>query len=163
MTVDLSKTAGGSKGSAKPLSPAEVSGWLARSPFIAFLGLELHEMDPAAGTLTLRMALKPEFERSAGSTGRWHGGVVSAMIDTAGDVALIMLHGAAPPTINVRVDYLRPIVGEALTARATIRKSGRSIAFVDIDVFGPDGALVAIGRANYAMNGLPRPATEMAT
>ncbi len=128
--------------------------YLRESPFVAFMGLELASFDPSAGTLALTMRLKPEFERSAGHTGRWHGGVVSALIDTAGDFALIMTHDAPPPTINIRVDYLRPITGRSITATATIRKSGRSVAFVDIDVTTEDGVLVAIGRANYATVGL---------
>lgn len=128
--------------------------YLRESPFVAFMGLELASFDPPAGTLALAMRLKPEFERSAGHTGRWHGGVVSALIDTAGDFALIMTHDAPPPTINIRVDYLRPITGRTITATATIRKSGRSVAFVDIDVTTEDGVLVAIGRANYATVGL---------
>lgn len=128
--------------------------YLRESPFVAFMGLELASFDPPAGTLALTMRLKPEFERSAGQTGRWHGGVVSALIDTAGDFALIMTHDAPPPTINIRVDYLRPITGRSITATATIRKSGRSVAFVDIEVATEDGTLVAIGRANYATIGL---------
>lgn len=158
--TDVAKTGASSTPSeaARPLTAAELDVWLRGSPFINFLGLEMVSVDPAQGSVTLRSALRPEFERSSGSTGRWHGGVVAAVIDTAGDVALIMLHGAAPPTINLRIDYLRPIAGAVLTARATVRKSGRSVGFVDVDVFGPDGELVAIGRANYATGGLPRPA-----
>ena len=128
--------------------------FLRESPFVAFMGLELASFDPPAGTLALKMRLKPEFERSAGHTGRWHGGVVSALIDTAGDFALIMSHDVPPPTINIRIDYLRPITGQSITATATIRKTGRSVAFVDIDVVTENGTLVAIGRSNYATVGL---------
>jgi uncharacterized protein (TIGR00369 family) len=128
--------------------------YLRQSPFVAFMGLELTLVDPAAGKLALSMKLKPEFERSEGQTGRWHGGVVSALADTAGDFALIMIHGAPPPTVNIRVDYLRPITGSSIIATATVRKTGRSIAFVDIDIHTQDGALVAIARANYAMAGI---------
>lgn len=132
---------------------SKLEGYLRESPFVAFMGLELASFDPPAGTLALTMRLKPEFERSAGHTGRWHGGVVSALVDTTGDFALIMLHDVPPPTINIRVDYLRPIVGRAITATAIVRKSGRSIAFVDVEVATEDGTLVAIGRANYATIG----------
>ena len=118
-------------------------------------------LDPAAGVLTMRMPLRPEFERSAGHTGRWHGGVISALADTVGDFALIMLHDAPPPTINIRVDYLRPIAGSSVTATATVRKTGRSISFVDIDITTRDGTLVAIARANYATSALqPRQEKE---
>lgn len=129
--------------------------WLEKSPFVAFLGLEIVTTDPAAGELVMRMRFRPEFGRSSGGGERWHGGVISALADTAGDFALIMLHGAAPPTVNLRIDYLRPVVGGAVTARAKVRKTGRSIAFVDIDIHGEDGTPVAIARGNYATAGLP--------
>ncbi|KAB0268049.1 PaaI family thioesterase [Microvirga brassicacearum] len=136
-----------------PTAP-DLERWLRQSPFVAFMGLELASADPAEGKLALRMKLKPEFERSAGASGRWHGGVISALADTAGNFALIMVHGAPPPTVNIRIDYLRPIMGEAVIATALVRKTGRSIAFVDIDIHSEDGSLVAIGRANYATSGL---------
>ena len=128
--------------------------YLRGSPFVAFMGLELSALEPEAGRLALTMRLKPEFERSAGHTGRWHGGVVAALADTAGDFALIMSHDAPPPTINIRLDYLRPVVGPSLTATATVRKAGRTVSFVDIDVTTHDGTLVAIARGNYATGGL---------
>lgn len=132
----------------------ELETFLRQSPFVAFMGLELILVEPAEGKLAMKMNLRPEFERSPGETGRWHGGVISALADTAGDFALIMTHGAPPPTVNIRVDYLRPINGPSVVATATIRKSGRNVAFVDIDMTTEDGALVAVARANYAMAGL---------
>lgn len=137
-----------------PLVKSELERYLRASPFVAFMGLELTLLDPAIGRLALRMPLKPEFERSAGQFGRWHGGVISALADTIGDFALIMIHAVPPPTINIRVDYLRPITGPSVTATATVRKAGRSIAFVDIDITTEDGTLVAIARANYATAGI---------
>jgi uncharacterized protein (TIGR00369 family) len=62
-----------------------------------------------------------------------------------------MSAGYAPPTINLRIDYLRPAVGTSLTATATIRRSGKSVAFVDVDIMNDAGILVAVGRANYGM------------
>jgi len=140
-----------------PVQTTDFERYLRGSPFVAFMGLELTLLDPALGRLALRMPLRPEFERSAGHTGRWHGGVISALADTTGDFALIMLHDAPPPTINIRVDYLRPITGPSVTATATVRKAGRSIAFVDIDITSEDGELVAIARANYATASLQPP------
>lgn len=133
---------------------SDIQAYLRKSPFVAFMGLELAHLDLQADILALRMPLKPEFERSAGHTGRWHGGVISALADTAGDFALIMLYNAPPPTINLRIDYLRPITGPSVIATATVRKTGRTIAFVDIDITTEDGVLVAIARANYATVGL---------
>jgi uncharacterized protein (TIGR00369 family) len=131
------------------LKEEEIVAWLGRSPFVAFMGLTL--LDLTADRLSLAIEFRPEFARSLGGEPRWHGGVVAALIDTAGDFALIATTGKAPPTVNFRVDYLRPAVGNRLTATARIRKTGRQVGFVDVDVLDPDGRLVAIGRANYAV------------
>jgi uncharacterized protein (TIGR00369 family) len=54
------------------------------------------------------------------------------------------------PTINFRVDYLRPAMTARLTATATVRRAGRTVAIVDIDVEDGEGRLVAVGRGCYA-------------
>lgn len=107
-------------------------------------------MDPAAATLSLRSKLRLEFERSAATSARWHGGVISALADTASSFALIMMRSVAAPTVNIRVDYLRPAVGNAMTATAVVRRVGKSIAFVDVDIHADDERLVAVARANFA-------------
>ncbi len=93
--------------------------------------------------------MRAEFERIAGS-GQWHGGPLAAVIDTVGDYALVMSVGRPLPTINFRVDYLRPAMNTALTATARVRRAGRSVGVVDVDVTDSTGNLVAIGRASYS-------------
>ena len=131
------------------LTAAQLQERLAQSPFIRSLGLVVIEADPAAQCVTMRLAMQPSFERIAGS-GQWHGGPIAAAIDTVGDYALVMSIGRPLPTINFRVDYLRPAVNTALTLIARVRRSGRSVGVVDVDVADANGALVAIGRATYA-------------
>jgi uncharacterized protein (TIGR00369 family) len=93
--------------------------------------------------------MRPEFERGAGS-GQWHGGPIAAIIDTVGDYALVMTLARGLPTINFRVDYLRPAIGTALTTTARVRRAGRSVGVVDVDVMDDKGNVVAIGRATYS-------------
>jgi len=124
--------------------------WLDECPFIAFLGLICDEIDVTAGTLSMRMPMRAELERGAG-TGQFHGGPIASLIDTAGDFAVILVSGASVPTINFRVDYLRPSFGGFLTARASVRRTGRSIGVSDVDVFDDQKRLVAVGRGCYAM------------
>ena len=132
-----------------PLSAEELQERLARSSFIDFLGLKVVSVDPAKQEVAMRLVMRPEFERGKGS-GQWHGGPIAAVIDTVGDFALVMILGRALPTINFRVDYLRPATNTALTAVARVRRSGKSVGVVDVDVLNDAGQLVAIGRANYA-------------
>lgn len=133
----------------KPLTGDELQAMLDRSPFIAFLGLKITEADPARELVTMTCAMRPEFERGAG-TGQWHGGPIAAIIDTVGDYALIMALRRPLPTINFRVDYLRPAIKTSLTTTARVRRAGKSVGLVDVDVFNDQKALVAVGRATYS-------------
>jgi uncharacterized protein (TIGR00369 family) len=122
---------------------------LAHSAFIDFLNLTVISADPEKQEVVMRAAMRPEFERGRGS-GQWHGGPIAAIIDTVGDYALVMLLGRPLPTVNFRVDYLRPAINTALTITGRVRRSGRLVGVVDIDVANEAGQLVAIGRATYA-------------
>lgn len=135
--------------SAVPLSSAELQERLAHSTFIDFMGLVVVSADPAKQEVVMRAPMRPEFERGRGS-GQWHGGPIAAVIDTVGDFALVMLLGRPLPTINFRVDYLRPAINTALLVTARVRRSGRSVGVVDIDVADEAGQVLAIGRATYA-------------
>lgn len=119
------------------------------SPFIAWLGLQVVSFDAAAQEITVRTDMRPEFERGAG-TKQWHGGVIAAVIDTVGDYALAVLAGRGLPTINFRVDYLRPAIGTALISVGRVRRSGRSVGVADVDVFDERGTLLAVGRGTYS-------------
>jgi uncharacterized protein (TIGR00369 family) len=131
------------------LTDGELQAMLDRSPFISFLGLEVTKADPAREQVTMACAMRPEFERGKG-TGQWHGGPIAAIIDTVGDYALIMALRRPLPTINFRVDYLRPAIKTRLITTATVRRAGKSVGVVDVDVFNEHKALVAVGRATYS-------------
>jgi uncharacterized protein (TIGR00369 family) len=131
-----------------PLDRQQIQERLLRSPFNTWLDLEVVTANPERQEAVMRLKMRPEFERLPG-TGQWHGGPIAAAIDIVGDYALAMLFGQPLPTINLRVDYLRP--GKAtLTLVARIRRSGKTVGVVDVDVLNEDGEPVAIGRANYS-------------
>jgi len=132
-----------------PLGVAELQRQLDNSAFISFLGLTVVSADPATQEVVMRAPMRPEFERGRAS-GQWHGGPIAAIIDTVGDYALVMMLGRGLPTINFRVDYLRPAVGTALVATARVRRAGKSVGVVDVDIADDAGRVVAIGRATYS-------------
>jgi uncharacterized protein (TIGR00369 family) len=131
-----------------PLNRQQIQERLLQSPFNALLDLEVVTADPQKQEVVMRLKMRPEFERLSG-TGQWHGGPIAAAIDIVGDYALAMLFGKPLPTINLRVDYLRP-GKDTLTLVALIRRSGKSVGVVDVEVLNEAGDLVAIGRANYS-------------
>ena len=135
-----------------PLGKDELQHRLSHSAFIDFLNLTVLSADPEKEEIVMRAAMRPEFERGRG-TGQWHGGPIAAIIDTVGDYALVMLLGRPLPTVNFRVDYLRSAIDTALVVTATVRRSGRLVGVVDIDVTNEAGQLLAIGRATYATAG----------
>jgi uncharacterized protein (TIGR00369 family) len=132
-----------------PLTKEQLQERLSHSAFIDSLRLTVLAADPEQQQVVMRAEMRPEFERGRG-TGQWHGGPIAAIIDTVGDYALVMLLGRPLPTVNFRVDYLRPAIDTALLITATVRRSGKLVGLVDIDVANEKGQLVAIGRATYA-------------
>ena len=119
-----------------------------RSPFHAWLGVTLTAGDAEAGTATVHLPFRPEFRR-APDEDQIHGGVIAALADIAGDYALAMRLGGGVPTIDLRVDYLRPAAGD-LVAEARTVKQGRTIGVVDVRITDTANRLVAIGRGAYS-------------
>jgi uncharacterized protein (TIGR00369 family) len=130
------------------LDAAGVQAILDASPFIASLGLKVVSVDHAKGEISMQMPLKPEFERRRG-TRQFHGGPIAAFIDVVGDYAIGMLVGGGVPTINLRIDYLRPAIAQSITGIGRVRRQGRTVALVDIEITDEAGKLVAVGRGTY--------------
>ena len=137
----------------KVSSLGDMQSLLDGSPFIQFLQLRCEAMDAAGGMLELSMPMRPELERAPGA-GKYHGGSIASLIDTAGDFAVVMVAGGSVPTINFRVDYLRPTTGSRVQGRALIRRVGKTIGVVDVDVIDEQGRLCAVGRGCF---GVPSP------
>jgi len=139
------------------LSSGEIQAALGRSAFIRFLDLTVVAVDPGREEVVLRMPMRPELERGPGS-GQFHGGPIASFIDVVGDYVLVMLLRAGVPTINFRVDFLRPAVSSALIGTGRLRRAGRTIGVVDVDVHDAEGQLVALGRGCYStLTDAPRP------
>ena len=133
----------------QPMSKDELQGLLDGSPFTKFLGVYVTEADPDKGLVELRMESRLEIQRMDGSA-QIHGGPLAALIDTAGDLAVAQTVGGAVPTIDMKVDYLRPVMGDYVLARAQTRRVGRTVGVADIEILDAKNRLCAIGRAVYA-------------
>lgn len=129
-------------------TPEALTALLGESRFHQLLALELAEVGTSEDYVVLRMPLSPAVERAPG-TNQFHGGPIASLIDVAGDFALVRALGHGVPTITLNVEYLRPSMGPWLTARAVVRRAGRTVGFVDVDVKDQEGRLVALGRGCY--------------
>lgn len=128
---------------------AQMQAMLDGSPFSRLLAMRAVSFDREQQQVLIAMPLTPDAERAPG-TGQFHGGALASLIDVAGDFGIALVLGGGVPTINLRVDYLRPAIGD-VTATATVRRAGRTIGVADIDVTDAQDRLVAVGRGCYAM------------
>jgi uncharacterized protein (TIGR00369 family) len=120
------------------------------SPFNRLLGLELIRAED--GVVEMRLAWRDELGR-ADDSDWYHGGVISALIDIAGDYAIASRLGRGVPTIDLRVDYLRPARRGDLRALARAVKIGRTVGVADVELRDANDAVVAIGRCAYSTAG----------
>lgn len=101
------------------------------------------------GEVVIRLPFREDFLREDGSD--WlHGGIISALIDIAGDYAVVTKFDVGVPTIDLRIDWLRPARAGDLVATGRVVKAGRRVSVADVEVHDAKGQLVAIGRGLYA-------------
>lgn len=117
-------------------------------PFNRLLGIRGESAGDGRGVLLLpvRPEMMGDVRRPA-----LHGGVVSALIDTAGGVAAWSTLGSqeSVSTVDLTVDFLEPAsLGGPLRAEAELVRKGNRVCHVRVRVT-QDGVLVAEGRGVY--------------
>jgi uncharacterized protein (TIGR00369 family) len=117
------------------------------SPFHRLLGLQMVRAED--GAVEMRLPWRDELGR-ADDSDWYHGGVISALIDIAGDYAIASKLGRGVPTIDLRVDYLRPARRGELRALARAVKVGRTVGVADVELRDANDAVVAVGRCAYS-------------
>jgi uncharacterized protein (TIGR00369 family) len=135
-----------------------------RVVFNRVLGLQVTQLHPEGAEG--RIAMKPELIGHFAHN-RLHGGVISATLDAMGGLAVMAAIGArhmddAPAqrlqrfaklgTIDLRVDYLRPAIGDWFDARAQVLRLGSRVASTRMEFFGADGKLLSSGAGAYIIS-----------
>ena len=123
-------------------------------PFNKLLGLQGESI--GEGRCVLRLPPRPDF---LGDIRRpaLHGGVLSALIDTAGGLAAwsALSPGESVSTVDLRVDYLEPAgLDGVLRAEAELVRKGNRVCHVRIALTQRD-VLVAEGRGVYNIHRRP--------
>ena len=107
-----------------------------------------------AGSVHILVPFKEEFIGDF-IQGRWHGGILAAIADTAGGVAgATALHSPNDRlnTIDMRIDYLHAAVKADVQAKARIIKQGKTIIKVDVELLQPGNEEpVALARCVYSV------------
>ncbi len=124
-------------------------GEMERPPYHGFLKPFAKSFDPETGEVRIGLLYRPEFSFSQ-SDAFYHGGVLAALIDIAGHAAVAVQIGRRAPTIDLRIDYLRPAPGVELTAASRVLKLGRSVARADVTVRDAEENIVAVGRGAFS-------------
>jgi acyl-coenzyme A thioesterase PaaI-like protein len=135
-----------------------------RVVFNRVLGLKIADVHPDGATA--RIAMKPELVGHF-AHGRLHGGVISATLDAMGGLAVMGAIGARhmdePPlhrlqrfgklgTIDLRIDYLRPAIGESFEMRSEVLRLVSRVASTRMEFLGADGKLLATGAGAYIIS-----------
>lgn len=131
---------------------------LSHPPFHSLLAPEPVCVDPSGGVVVIRLPYRTTFRR-ADDSGDIHGGVVAALIDIAAHAVVAVHIGAMAPTIDLRIDFLRPVPGVDLIATARVLRIGRAVARADVEVAGEDTPMLAVGRGVFSTLFAARPAT----
>ena len=127
---------------------ADLEAELAAPPFHRWLRPAFDSIEPDSGCVTVRIPARPEFARIAGEPG-FHGAIVAGAVDIAAHAAITLKTRGPTPTVDLRVDYLRPSTGADLLARARIIRAGRSLGTVRVEVREPGGREIAAGMATF--------------
>ncbi|MBI2769710.1 MAG: thioesterase family protein [Burkholderiales bacterium] len=132
--------------------------------FNRVLGLKIALL--AADRVSGRIDMKPELVGHY-SHNRLHGGVISAALDAMGGLAVMAAIGArhmdeAPAqrlhrfgklgTIDLRIDYLRPGLGEHFELRAEVMRLGSRVASTRMEFLDADGKLLSTGSGAYIVS-----------
>jgi uncharacterized protein (TIGR00369 family) len=135
-----------------------------RIPFNHVLGLRIDSLaaDGVTGHVLMRPDLIGHFTHQ-----RLHGGVISATLDAMAGLALMAAIGArhmdeAPlerlrrfgklGTIDLRIDYLRPALGERFVLHAEVLRLGSRVATTRMEFSDNAGKLLASGSAAYIVS-----------
>ena len=128
------------------------------------LGLKITSVTPRG--VTGRIAMRPELVGHP-SYNRIHGGVISAGLDAMGGIAVLaaigarhmdesaearLLRFAKLGTIDLRIDYLRPGIGDHFELRAEVLRLGSRVASTRMEFLGADGKLLSTGAGAYIIS-----------
>src|SRR5882672_11207793 len=106
----------------------------------ALIGFKLTAIAPGEATITL--ATGPQH---ANPMGTLHGGILCDVADAAMGMAYAsnLAEGETFTTLELKINYLKPVWKAKLKAVARVVKQGRTVGLVECDVTDESGSLVA--------------------
>ncbi|MDF1853908.1 PaaI family thioesterase [Pseudooceanicola sp.] len=123
-----------------------------RSNITKLFGIEPIATGPEPGKI--EVAYHPD-QRMINPRGDVQGGIVAALLDNAMARALADMNAGKviAATVELNVAFLRPVKPGRVIGHGRVIKQGRSIAFLEAELFDTDGILLARGTST----GVPVP------
>jgi uncharacterized protein (TIGR00369 family) len=112
-----------------------------------FDGIPAHNAHPMRlsmtnGMLIMRGTLDTRSARGEGMD-QLHGGVIAALLDTAATLVLDAVDGETWSTVDLRVDYLRPVPLGPCRVEASVVRAGRRVARSTASLYDDSSRLCA--------------------
>jgi uncharacterized protein (TIGR00369 family) len=121
---------------------------LERAPFSAMLGLNI--VSAENGVAVVRMPFSEKLLNDGGPGVPIHGGAIASLADFAACAAVWSLETTQRSmTISMTVNYTGPGIQSDLTARASVRRSGKRVASISVEIRDGTDALVADALITY--------------
>ena len=121
---------------------------LERAPFSAMLGLKIESA--ANGSASVRMPFDLRLLNEGGPRAPVHGGAIAALADVAACAAAWSLaETTRTATISIAVNYTGFAVNSDLVGSARVKRAGKRIASVAVEIADGSGALVADALVTY--------------
>tara|TARA_Y100000588_G_C14254356_1_gene924784 strand:+ start:1543 stop:1914 length:372 start_codon:yes stop_codon:yes gene_type:complete len=116
--------------------------------FIETLGIDIIENH--ADGVSIECLVRKEFFNFRGVV---HGGLTASVADSAMGIAVSRHYGPDTPvtTVEMKINYLRPVAAGKLVARSRIVRDGKRICVGQVDVRDGDDNLVAIALTTFAV------------
>ena len=127
---------------------AAIADIMPKTPYIGGLGIVFDKYEP--DDVTLRLPFREDLTND-GTV--YHGGVVAAVIDTAGAAAAWSNHdferGAKASTVSMTVNYVGACRKSDLLCHARTVRRARELIFLEITATDADGRVVASAIQTY--------------
>jgi acyl-CoA thioesterase len=134
--------------SERKLSLAELREFVHAIPFNRHVGIRLARTHPDG--VTIECELRPEVMNASDIL---HGGVAATLADVAVGIAITHHLGRkrAATTVELKLNYLRPVVSGKIRARARLLRVGSTLACGRVDLTDDHKQLVGTALVTYML------------
>jgi len=132
-------------------------------PFNKLIGMKIETLD--LDKIGICFEMRPELVGNF-TRGNLHGGVISSVLDVTGGMVawtgiMKKMEGQSFDeiserfnkigTIDIRVDYLRPGLGEYFIATGSTLRTGNKVSVTRMELHNDKGILIAVGTGTYVV------------